>query len=118
MAASAHAFWPSFPTLVATLNTANVGLWRFGPIFMGVVMALENEYDSNRGPPRKLDRQWPYNFASPSDVGPAFNTKQCWFMGVLVQMILGGSGYKIKHKEFNIFLHDLSYFAVMCFPFL
>lgn len=48
-----HECWPSFPTLEAALNTANVGLCCFGRIYLGVFEALDIEYDSRRGPKKK-----------------------------------------------------------------
>ena len=38
MAAANQTFWPSFPLLEAAFNTTKDGLWRFGLIFLGVLV--------------------------------------------------------------------------------
>lgn len=52
MAANAHTFWPSFPTLEVALSIAKDGLWHFGPRKFGSWWIVKLNMRLEGGPKR------------------------------------------------------------------
>ena len=77
--------------LEVAISLANDGVWHFGPTFWGIFVDIED--DSRRGPPKK----WPEAtilMCLSSQCCKQHSTLQALVYGVLMQMLLGESGFK------------------------